>query len=131
MINLSLSGRSLVGMRELYQACDEAASSGAVVVAAGDRLKGGYPSSFDNVVGVEGELGASRFGYGLSSAPRLDVSANITNYITIPVPVAKRTPVTGATYAAPVISGIIALLRERALTASESVKWLQNNPSLK
>lgn len=126
VINLSLSTRSRTAAIELYEACQFAARAGRIVVAAADRSMGGFPSTFDNVIGVSGGLLPARLGYGISPVPTLDFAANAAVELTLPPPRPRREIVVGSSMAAPVLSGICALLKEvnASTTTREAAAWL-------
>jgi subtilisin family serine protease len=129
IVNLSLSTRSLAGMRDLYAACARATAAGTIVIASGDMNLGGYPASFDNVLGVAGIRLRGRLAYGRSPSLTLDFSANSRTHVTLPTPRRERREVSGSTFAAPVIAGIVSLLREAncAKSLRDTVTWLDAN----
>ena len=77
VINLSLSTRSRIGMIELYNACEVAVDAGTIVVASSDADQGGFPSTFDNVIGVAGASLPARLAYQKSPVTSLDFAANL------------------------------------------------------
>lgn len=98
IVNLSLSGPT---DRLLGQLIDAARQRGASVVAAHDRKLpgGGFPASHAGVISVSDSASP-----GLLSAPGQDVPA--------PAPGARWEVVSGSSYAAAHVSGLLALMRE-------------------
>ncbi len=129
VINLSLCTRSRPGSVELYEACRRAVSAGAIVVASADYRMGGFPAVFDVAIGVGGSALSARLAYARSPVSTLDFVANDKTYVTFPTPTGERCPMVGTSMAAPIISGLCGLLRERHLasTLQEAVTWLNAN----
>jgi subtilisin family serine protease len=98
IVNLSLSGPS---DRLLGLLIDAARQRGASVVVAHDRALpgGGFPASHPGVVAVSDTAGP-----GVLSAPGQDIPA--------PAPGARWEVVSGSSYAAAHVSGLLALMRE-------------------
>jgi hypothetical protein len=98
IVNLSLSGPS---DRLLGLLIDAARQRGASVVVAHDRALpgGGFPASHPGVVAVSDAAGP-----GVLSAPGQDIPA--------PAPGARWEVVSGSSYAAAHVSGLLALMRE-------------------
>jgi subtilisin family serine protease len=107
IVNLSLSGPS---DRLLGQLIDAARQRGAIVVAAHDRALpgGGFPASHPGVVAVS-DIAAP----GVLSAPGQDIPA--------PAPHARWELVSGSSYAAAHVSGLLALVRELGGSAAALV----------
>ena len=102
IINLSLSGPSDRLIEQLVRAALE---RGISVVAAADRkiANGGFPASLRGVLAVvDGAAGAAPA--GMLAAPGSDVPA--------PLPVSRWGVVSGASYAAAHVSGLLALMLE-------------------
>lgn len=129
VINLSLSTRELSGMQALYAACARADRAGALIVASGDRNDVGYPASFNNVLGVAGSRLHARLAYSSCESPFMDFCANRQTQVTWPTPAHERLGVRGSTFAAPVLSGILALLKEAKAVNSlyDAIRWLGVN----
>lgn len=113
VVNLSLGTTRADLLRPLYAACEYARRAGTLVVAAGGN--GGpatYPSAFEHVLGVEKGRFASPFHFRYRPGAALELEAW-----------GERQPViglrgevslaTGTSVAAPNVTGIVALLRER------------------
>jgi subtilisin family serine protease len=101
IINLSLGGPADPLVQRLIEA---AIARGTAVVAAArrDLADGGFPASVHGVVAV-GDGPAQR-GSGMMSAPGTDVFTTL--------PVSRWGPVSGSSYAAAHVSGLLALLAE-------------------
>ncbi|HSC65500.1 MAG TPA: S8 family serine peptidase [Caldimonas sp.] len=102
VINLSLAGPA---DRLIEQLIRIALERGVSVVAAADRAlaNGGFPAALRGVVAVVDEQGGVTPG-GMVAAPGSDVPTT--------VPVARWTVVSGASFAAAHVSGLLALMRE-------------------
>lgn len=102
VINLSLGGPH---DRLIEQLIDAALGRGISVVAAADRtqLHGGFPAGVRGVVGVVDEAGGPA-PPGTVAAPGTDIPA--------PLPGSRWATVSGASYAAAHVSGMLALMRE-------------------
>lgn len=113
VVNMSL-GTLLPEARDpLYVACELARRDGIIVVAAGHAQKrGSFPAAFDNVIGVAAGEFDSPFHYRYSPGEVLECVARGFDQ-------RARTkggcvvPHGGTSFAAPNITGIVALLRER------------------
>ncbi|HET7231385.1 MAG TPA: S8 family serine peptidase [Longimicrobium sp.] len=112
VINLSLGTARPDMLRPLYAACERARRAGAVVVAAGGNHWVTYPSVFEHVLGVEKGSFASPFEFRYRPDEALEVEAwGIRHPVTL---LGGRVSVgTGTSVAAPNVTGIVALLRER------------------
>jgi subtilisin family serine protease len=104
VINLSLSGPSDLLLGRLI---DAALARGVVVVGAVDpaQPRGGFPASHPGVVAVASDLADAR-GPGVFVAPGRDIPTT--------VPGGRWSLVSGNSFAAAHVSGLFALLRERA-----------------
>ena len=102
VINLSLAGPADRLIEQLVRAALE---RGIGVVAAADRTlpSGGFPAALRGVVAVVDEGGGAAPA-GMVAAPGSDVPTT--------VPMSRWTVVTGASYAAAHVSGLLALMRE-------------------
>lgn len=114
VINLSLGGPS---DRLIQQLIEAALARGISVVAAADRTmaRGGFPAALRGVVAVVDEASGATPA-GMVAAPGTDVPATL--------PGSRWALVSGASYAAAHVSGLLALMREaqgKAKGASGSV----------
>jgi len=102
VINLSLAGPADRLLEQLVRAALE---RGISVVAAADRALagGGFPAALRGVVAVVDESGGAAPS-GMAAAPGSDVPTT--------VPVSRWTVVSGASYAAAHVSGLLALMHE-------------------
>ena len=102
VINLSLAGPADRLIEQLVRAALE---RGISVVAAADRTvaSGGFPAALGGVVAVVDEAGGAAPG-GMVAAPGSDVPTT--------VPVSRWAVVSGASYAAAHVSGLLALMHE-------------------
>src|SRR5262249_5523010 len=115
VINLSLSGPD---DRLLGRLIDAAIERDAIIVGAVDARVpgGGFPASHAGVLAVSDRVGA---GASVLSAPGDDVPA--------PAPGARWNCVSGASFAAAQVAGMLALVRERARAPDmrQSSAWVR------
>lgn len=102
VINLSLSGPS---DRLLGRLLDVALARGAAIVAAADRSvpDGGFPAAYPGVIAVA-DAGRGPIAVGAVAAPGRDIPTTVTG--------GRWAMVSGSSYAAAHVSGLLALLRE-------------------
>ena len=110
VLNLSLTGPSDALLERLI---DVVLERGVTVVAAHERTSEGFPGSLPGVVVVESAGQSPNSRRGLIPAPGLDILTT--------VPGAAFDFVSGSSFAAAHVSGVVALLleRDRGLTAAE------------
>jgi subtilisin len=113
VLNVSMGTLSIAGLQPLYRACAHALEAGTIVVAATNaRLGWSVPAIFANAIGVGALPGRG----GFAIAHRPDDAVECLAHAEHPgVPWLGGEPrtVRGTSFAAPVVSGIVALLRER------------------
>jgi hypothetical protein len=110
VINLSLGGPA---DRLIEQLVRTALERGISVVAAADRTvaSGGFPAALRGVIGVVDEAGGAAPS-GMVAAPGSDVPTT--------VPVSRWAVVSGASYAAAHVSGLLALMHEARARAARA-----------
>jgi len=113
VINVSLGTSLHETMYPLYVLCERARRSGIIVVAAGHNQQDwSYPAIFENVIGVDAAQFDSPFTYRYRPDEAMECLA-----WGLDVPVrwlgGRHVPRTGTSFAAPQISGMVALFRER------------------
>ncbi len=113
LVNLSL-GTVLEGtLRPLYAACEKARRQNTIVVAAGHNSRSwSYPAIFENVVGVTADRFASPFEYRYQPDEAHECVAWGHEQPVLWLG-GERTVKWGTSFAAPNITGIIALFLER------------------
>jgi subtilisin len=113
VLNVSMGTLSVVGMQSLYRACAHALEAGTIVVAATNaRLGWSVPAIFANAIGVGALPG--RGGFGIAHRPEEAVECLAhAEHPAVPWLGGEPRTVRGTSFAAPVVSGIVALLRER------------------
>jgi len=126
VVNLSLGTREARATEPLFEACVEAAQRGIVVVAAANPRYPGIPAHFANVVGVGSDPEAADLLEITSQpGPSTDYLAKSTHDDLLRLE-GSRGPGAGSSYAAPIISGVIAALRasqaRRTSTRSSRVR---------
>jgi subtilisin family serine protease len=114
IVNLSLGTHLGAALEPLYLACERARQAGTVVVAAvdgGARGRGSYPAVFDNALGVE----AGRFAgaFDLRYRPDHAVECVAPGRRLAREVGGGRTVVDGASFAAPHVAALAALVLER------------------
>lgn len=112
VINLSLATERDDARDSLYLTCARAIDAGTIIVAAASIGSISYPSAFDNVLGVGMGSWSDPFKFTYADGETAEVCSpgiRRASFGLGGVPVT----VTGASFAAPNISGIAALLRER------------------
>lgn len=99
-------------IRDLYSACETACARGVVIVAASEGAPC-YPASFDNVIAVGrgSQRNPFEFDYRRDSLVEITASCGIDGYVVGRS--GEELPADGVSYCAPVVSGLVALLRER------------------
>lgn len=113
IVNLSLGTTRADLLRPLYAACEHARRAGTLVVAAGGNDgPATYPSVFEHVLGVEKGHFASPFHFRYRPGAALEVEAWGQRQPVIGLG-GQVTLATGTSVAAPNVTGIVALLRER------------------
>lgn len=112
VVNLSLgSHRSDIAL-PLYEICESARQQGVVVVAAVQFGSGtGFPAAFDNVLGVQAGRFANIFDYEIRRGKAADCIAQGDRDVRWLD--GQRLRIFGSSFAAPHISGLVALLKER------------------
>lgn len=113
VVNLSLCTTREDFLRPLYALCEAARRAGTVIVAAGSGdAERSYPAVFDGVIGVAAGRFTSPYEYRYRPDAALEVEAwGVRQPVT---GLGGRTaPATGSSVAAPNVTGIVALLRER------------------
>jgi hypothetical protein len=118
VINLSLAGPPDLLLDKLV---DVALTRGATVVAAYDPKlpRGGFPASHPGVIAVADEA-VARPPAGVYSAPGRDVPTT--------QPGGRWSLVDGSSYAAAQVSGLMALVRERAGLSGGAIALVSNRP---
>lgn len=125
VVNVSLGTSLEETLYPLYVLCERARRNGTIVVAAGHNVRDwSYPAIFENVIGVDAAELDSPFTYRYRPDEAMECLA-----WGIHVPVrwlgGRRVPRSGTSFAAPQISGIVALFRERYPNATlEDVREL-------
>jgi membrane-anchored mycosin MYCP len=113
VVNLSLGATGAAGAEALYHACEAARLAGSVVVAATAPGAGSLPARFDNVLSVDAVDGGGPFDYRYRPDEAVECLASHGIYGLVPWLGGEFVPARGPSYAAPVVSGMVALLRER------------------
>lgn len=113
VINVSLGTNLQEALLPLYVLCEKARRRGTLIVAAGHNVRDeSYPAVFENVIGVDAERFDSPFTYRYRPDEAMECVA-----WGVQVPVlwlgGQRVPKSGTSFAAPQISGIVTLFRER------------------
>lgn len=116
LINMSLGTIDGKYARPLYQACQRALERGSIAVAAGHGSAMSLPASFDCVIGVMPGRFGSPFEYRYVADNRLECEA-LGYGQSVRRPSGELSPVGGASFAAPNITGIVALILERCPSA--------------
>lgn len=117
VLNVSMGTLGTAGIEALYRACQDAMDAGTIVVAAAHgRLGWSSPAIFANAIGV-GAL--PERGRVIAHRPEQAVEClALAEHADVPWPGGGRRTIRGTSFAAPVVSGIVALLREREPGAS-------------
>ena len=113
VINVSLGTRLEGTLHPLYAACEKARRAGIVVVAAGSNAADwSYPAIFENVIGVAAGRFDSPFAFRFRPEDAMECEA-----WGVEQPVlwtgGRRVVKHGTSFAAPNVSGIVALILER------------------
>jgi len=117
VVNLSLGTLRGDALRPLYEACGRARDAGAIVVAAQHNVHDwSYPAVFDNVIGVRGAHLTGSFDFQFHNAEAIECSAQCAHAGALWLGGGRR-DVRGSSFAAPVVSGTVALLLERHASA--------------
>lgn len=113
VINVSL-GTMLPGtLHPLYAICEKARRAGIIIVAAGHNARTwSYPAIFENVVGVSAGRFASPFDFHFHPDEAMEVEAWGVDQPVLWLG-GRRTIKNGTSFAAPNVSGIVALYLER------------------
>ncbi len=112
LVNLSLGTHLESSLRPLYSACEKAGAAGVVIVSAVHLEKGwSYPAGFANVLGVQAGRFANVFDYEVHPGEAAELVAQGERKVRWLG--AQRRRVFGSSLAAPHITAIAALLRER------------------
>ncbi|MBI3123747.1 MAG: S8 family serine peptidase [Ignavibacteriales bacterium] len=114
IINLSLGTRLEEALRPLYIVCEKAKNEGIIIVSANSNDDiNSYPAMFENVISVRAGEMKGKFNYEYYSDEVCECIANgyPTDALTIG---GKRIKASGNSYAAPIITGIIALLKHNS-----------------
>lgn len=133
IINLSLGTRLEEALRPLYIVCEKAKNEGIIIVSANSNDDvNSYPAMFENVISVRAGETKGKFDYEYYGDEVCECSAN--GYPTDALTVGgKRIKASGNSYAAPIITGIIALFLQKnmrldlALIREELKKYSRNN----
>ncbi|HEX7241288.1 MAG TPA: S8 family serine peptidase [Longimicrobiaceae bacterium] len=119
VINLSLWTPREDALVPLYAACEQAREAGLVVVAATPRDPGpAYPSVFENVLSVGVGPYGSPFDFEYHAGAAVECLAACGDHGTVLWLRGARIQASGSSFAAPNVSGVVALLRERHPSAS-------------
>ena len=113
IINLSLGTRLEEALRPLYIICEKAKNEGIIIVSANSNDDiNSYPAMFENVISVRAGEMKGKFDYEYYDDEIGECIANgyPTNALTIG---GKRIKASGNSYAAPIITGIIAMLKQK------------------
>lgn len=112
IVNLSLGTQLAQAGHALYAACETACRSGLIIVAAGHRRAlWSYPAVFDNVIGVT--AGAFRNPFEFQYRPHNALECVSKGLGQRALWWGTRKTMNGTSFAAPNITAIIALLRQR------------------
>ena len=113
VVNLSLGTALEEAVLPLYEACERARDAGTVVVAASDPAgERRYPAIFENVVSVGTGPFADPFDYEFRPGNAVECLACGPEQETVWLGGEARR-VRGSSYAAPNVTGLVALFRER------------------
>ncbi len=112
VVNLSLGTVEKKGFERLYRACEAARRQGLILVAAVEAKSGvSYPAVFDNAIGVAG--GYFPNGHDFAYRPDDAVEAVAQGRCRVRTVGGRYRWVDATSFAAPHLSGIVALLLER------------------
>lgn len=112
LINLSLATAKPVFRSELFELCEEAHRQGLIIVAARRNFGDiGLPAQFSNVISVDREDFDDRFRIRFYPEQTVAFGAHGTN-VRVPGLRSGYTSQTGTSFAAPHVTGILALLLE-------------------
>lgn len=112
LVNLSLGTVRQDAVEPLYRACEEARSNGTIIVAANRNSQGrSYPAAFENVIGVAAGRFASAFEFKYREGAATECIAKGVHEDLLWTRMPRRAP-TGNSFAAPVISALVALILE-------------------
>lgn len=113
VINLSLGAMKREWALPFHDLCDQAYFSGSfVVTAAGNTTRPSYPSLYASVASVACNLSADPYRFHFNPEPPTEFLARGVN-VTVPWKGGGRTTVTGNSFAAPHISGLVALIKSK------------------
>ncbi|MDZ7359100.1 MAG: S8/S53 family peptidase [candidate division KSB1 bacterium] len=113
VLNLSLGTHLANAIRPLYAACELARRNGLIIVAAAHASRASsYPSIFENVIGITAGHFNSPFEYSYRKNEAIECAAKGGEQMVLWLG-GQKVPRQGTSFAAPHISGIVALFLER------------------
>lgn len=111
VVNLSLGTIEKKGFERLYQACEKARQRGIILVAAVERRGVSYPAVFDNAIGVHGGTFANGHHYQYRADEAVEAIAQ--GRCRARTVGGRYRWMNASSFAAPHLSGIVALLKQR------------------
>lgn len=114
LINLSLGTKLSEALYPLYAVCEKAKQKNIIIVSANGNLENNsYPAIFENVISVSSTHTESKFNFLYNPGDAVECLADgfPDNALVLN---GRRQPLSGNSFASPIICGIIALLIEKS-----------------